>query len=162
MGTNLKANSPVVVAVDGSPASAAALRWAAAVVADHCELRVVTAHGAPTANVDFLSPVSLHWDMIEDGARAQARAAIIDVLGHDEVEHVVAAGSIEWVLAEQRDASMIVMGTRPRRTFLSRIRPSATNRVTGLVQCTVVSIPCDGGPQPGPAPSTHADELMSA
>ncbi|MGB5756179.1 MAG: universal stress protein [Acidimicrobiales bacterium] len=169
MRINLQSRYPVVVAVDGSPASVAALRWADAVVADHSELRVVTAHRAPTANVDFLSPVSVHWEMMEEGARIQARAAIIDALGHDDVEHVVAAGSIESVLADQRDASMIVMGTRPRRTLLSRIRPSATNRVTGMVDCTVVSVPSGGGPWPdqtqaaGAAPASgSADRLLSA
>ena len=101
MPINLRSRYPVVVAVDGSPASVAALRWADAMVADHSELRVVTAHRAPTANVDFLSPVALHWEMMEEGSRLQARAAIIDALGHDDVEHVVAAGSIESVLADR-------------------------------------------------------------
>ena len=57
-------------------------------------------------------------------------------------EHVVALGPIERVLDEHAaDAALVVVGTRRRRRWYQRLMGSAVNRVTGRLDCPVVSIP---------------------
>lgn len=133
---------PTVVAVDGSPESRAALQWAV----DHAQstgttLKIVTAYPQPSAEVEF-PPV--YVDIYGVAARERALEVIESVLGHRDVEHVVAEGAIDTVLVEHAEgASTIVIGTRPRRRFWHRFRPSLTNRITGRVDSTVISVPSD-------------------
>ena len=133
---------PTVVAVDGSPESRAALQWAV----DHAQstdttLKVVTAYPQPTAEVEF-PPV--YVDIYGVAASERALEVIESVLGHRDVDHVVAEGAIDTVLVEHSEgASTIVVGTRARRRFWHRFRPSLTNRITGRVESTVISVPYD-------------------
>ncbi len=131
---------PTVVAVDGSPESRAALQWAV----DHARtagttLKVVTAYPQPVTDVEF---PPLYADLYGVAARERALEVIESVLGHREVDHVVAEGAIDTVLVENGEgASTIVIGTRARRRFWHRFRPSLTNRITGRVNSTVISVP---------------------
>ena len=133
---------PTVVAVDGSLESRAALQWAA----DHARstgtnLKIVTAYPTPLAEVEF-PPV--YVDLYGVAARERALVIIESVLGHRDVDHVVAPGSIDAVLVEHAEgASSIIIGTRARGRFRHRFRRSLTNRVTGRVDATVISVPYD-------------------
>ncbi len=131
---------PTVVAVDGSLESRAALEWAA----DHARstgtsLKIVTAFPHPLVEVEF-PPIYL--DLYGVAARERALVVIESVLGHRDVDHVVAPGAIETVLASHAEgSSTVVIGTRARRRFWHRLRPSLTNRITGRVSSPVISIP---------------------
>lgn len=140
--TNATSTGPTVVAVDGSPESRAALHWAA----DHARttdttLKIVTAYPQPAAELEF-PPV--YVGLYGAAARQRALEVIESVLGHRNVDHVVAEGTIDTVLVEHAEgASTIVIGTRARRRFWHRFRPSLTNRITGRVDSTVISVPYD-------------------
>ena len=135
--------SRVLVAVDGSPSSIAALRWARRhAESNRMELLVVTAYMRPHAIADVNAMyLDLH-DAAAEGARERSRRAITEVFGSGIVDHIVTEGSIEDLLVEHADPdSVIVIGTRSRVKFWHRFRPSLTNRITGRVECTVISVP---------------------
>ena len=130
----------IVVAVDGSLESLAALHWAV----DHAAstdstLKIVTAFPHPLTEAEF---PPRYVDVYGVAARERALVVIESVLGHRDVDHVVAAGTIEHVLMEHAaGASTIVIGTRARRRFWHRYRRSLTNRIAGRVDSTVISVP---------------------
>ena len=136
----------VVVAVDGGPASIAALTWARDTLIDPGDrIRIVTAYSSPLV----ASEVPIRAEDLHD-ARGRAQQAAADavrtVFGTDRpgavTEHVVAMGPIEAVLDKHvADAALVVVGTRRRRRWRERFRGSTTNRVTGRLNCPVVSIP---------------------
>lgn len=134
------ADEPTVVAVDGSPESRAALQWAVEHArATGTALKIVTAYPQPVTEVEY-PPV--YVDLYGVAARERALEVIEFVLGHSDVDHVVAEGAIDTVLVEHAEgASTIVIGTRARRRFWHRFRPSLTNRITGRVDSTVISVP---------------------
>lgn len=152
----------VVVAVNGTAESIAALRWAAATADDaSMQLLIVTAFSRAHVGVD--APISCHDLQVdaEESARAAARRAIDAVFGatwgdHPDrhatrpVRHVVDVGSIDAVLDRYATgAAMIVIGTRLRRRWWHRFRSSTTNRVTGAATCPVISIPSTVALPPG-------------
>jgi len=138
------ATSPgrTVVAVDGSPESRAALEWAV----DHARAtdtapKIVTAYPQPVTEGEF-PPV--YVDLTGSAARERALKVIESVLGHRDVDHVVAEGAIDTVLAEHAEGASTIVITRSRRRFWHRFRPSLTNRITGRVDSTIISVHYDG------------------
>ncbi len=133
---------PILVAVDGSRESTAALRWAVDYAERaNCDVRVITTYREPQTPSYSAGGYWESWIESEKTARERAEAAMVDVLGHAEIDHLVMLGPIERALEEFSDeASMIVVGTRATDTWLSRFRASVTNRITGAVDCPVVSI----------------------
>ena len=136
----------VVVAVDGGPASIAALTWARDALIDPTDrIRIVTAYSSPIV----ASEVPIRTEDIHDARESAQHAAAIavrTVFGTDRpgavTEHVVAFGPIEAVLDKHAsDVAFVVVGTRRRRRWRERLRGSTTNRVTGRLTCPVVSIP---------------------
>ena len=142
----------ILVAVDGSPESRAALKWAV----DHARatgaaLKIVTAYPQPVTEAEF---PPLYVDLTGVAARERALEVIESVLGHRDVNHVLAQGAIDTVLIEHAEgASAIVIGTRARRSFWHRFRPSLTNRITGRIDSTVISVPYHDAAHTGPASS---------
>lgn len=135
---------PIVVAVNGSATSLAALRWAAdAARSEGRRLVVVTAFLEPFIPGEIVAASMLHLTASESDARRRARAVIDHVLEGDDVEweHVVAMASIDDLLRRVADdAEMIVVGTRPA-TWRTRLRGSVSRRLSGRVPCPVVAIP---------------------
>ncbi len=156
----------VVIAVDGQRSSIAALTWARdSLIQPDDRVRIVTAYSSPL----IASEVPIRTEDLID-ARERAQQAALDairlVFGGQQpgsgFEHVVALGPIERVLEEQTaDAALVVVGTRRRRRWYQRLTGSAVNRVTGRLDCPVVSIPDamfhppDLGPQPSPDNSSE-------
>lgn len=135
----------VVVGVDGSSASAGALRWAVDHIDDGTAIRVVTAFAHPHSTVDLpMSYVDL-YDAARIGARERAEDVLDEVLGDDRsvvVEHIVAPGSIDDVISQHTDdVDMVVLGTQSRRRWRDRLRSSTTNRLTGHITVPVISVP---------------------
>ena len=136
----------VVIAVDGQRASIAALTWARdSLIQPNDRVRIVTAYSSPL----IASEVPIRTEDLTD-ARTRAFQAALDavelVFGTQRpgpgFEHVVALGPIERVLDEHAaDAALVVVGTRRRRRWYERLMGSAVNRVTGRLDCPVVSIP---------------------
>ena len=154
---NTRVADTVVVAVDGSAESAAALRWAAAeATRAGLALRIVTAYQQPHVTSDTAGAYWDHTFAVEDAARSHAADTIARVLDIEACfDPVVACGSVESLLrAHSTDAALIVIGTRRKDTWYHEVRGSVTNRITGSVSCPVVSIPL-------PAPDPQVGPVMS-
>ncbi len=143
---------PIVVAVDGSDESAAALAWAAGRAAGTGErLRVVTSYEPPLPSTDVADE---YWRALLEAkrtARRRAEASITDVVGHADVDHVLHLGPVERVLVEiSREASLLVVGNRPSMSWWSRLRGSIADRIKDAAACPVVSVPADSAVVPEP------------
>jgi nucleotide-binding universal stress UspA family protein len=133
----------VVVGVDGSAGSEAALGWAVEEASRwDAELHVVHAWRYPylgvRAGAGELVPL-IHEDAqhVLDDAVTRARDAGLSVTGH-LVEHVEAAGLIE--VAEQVGADVVVVGSRGRGGFTSLLLGSVSTAVATHAPCAVVVI----------------------
>lgn len=138
-------NKPMVVAVDGSAESEHALRWAvdqASLIG--CPLRIVTCY-QHFYDVGEAAGVSWgHFESTKRSAQAQAFQVIERVMGTTDVDHVLSLGPVDSVLIDHSsEASMLVIGTRSSFGIRGKLRPSTTDRVTGKVNCPVISIPLD-------------------
>jgi nucleotide-binding universal stress UspA family protein len=146
VGDDSRSRRTIVIAVDGRPPSIAALTWARdSLIQPDDRIRIVTAYTSPLIASEV--PIRTE-DLVEahDHARRAARDAVQLVFGsrHADavVDHVVALGPIERVLdTHAAEATLVVVGTRPRRRWRERLRGSTTNRVTGRLNCPVISIP---------------------
>ncbi len=134
---------PIVVAVDGSDASAAALAWAAGRVAGTGErLRIVTSYEQPFPATDVAGEYWRELMVAKRTARERAEATLADVLGHTDVDHALHLGPLERVLVDlSAEASLIVVGHRSSTTWWSRRRGSVADRIKDAAACPVVSVP---------------------
>ena len=133
---------PIVVGVDGSDESVAALRWAA----EHAEavgarIRAVTAFTAPAARTGSALGYVEDFEVAEAIAATHAGQALDRAGIAQPIERLVAAGPADEVIARHAsDASLIVLGTRDTSRWHSRLRGSLTNRLSGRAPCPVVSV----------------------
>lgn len=136
-------SKPIVVAVDGSQESAAALAWAIGRAAGTGErLRAVTTYEQPFPANDVAGDYWRDLLAAKRAARSRAEIAIIDVLGHTDVDHVLHMGPVERVLADlSPEASLVVVGNRPSATWWGRLRGSVAERIRDTAACPVVSVP---------------------
>lgn len=135
----------VVVGVDGSPGSSAALAWAAhEAKLRGAVLRVVHGWSIPA----MVYPVYMTAEAFE-GLPAQARqrveAQITEVLGPRPtitVESVVDEGRpAEVVLQAAKGADMVVVGSRGRGGFAGLLLGSVSSQVAHHAPCPVVIVP---------------------
>jgi nucleotide-binding universal stress UspA family protein len=139
----------IVVGVDGSAASSAALDFAAAEAALRgARLRAVcvweipvTAFGdgmVPTVAPDMFDAYRAHAEEVVDEALARVHAA------HPAVacEKAVVEGLPAGVLVEEaEDAAMVVVGSRGRGGFKSLLLGSVSQQVVHHARCPVVVVP---------------------
>jgi nucleotide-binding universal stress UspA family protein len=140
---------PVVAAVDGTEQSLRALDWAAdeavirglplrAVFAFEWPLRRVAAKGAPEFDADGFA------DRVVDEARARAQARAPGVA----VEAVHVDGDAAPVLlAQARDAEVLVLGSRGLGSLGSALLGSTGMELAATAACPVVVVPSG---EPGP------------
>jgi nucleotide-binding universal stress UspA family protein len=140
----------VVVGVDGSEASAAALRFAA----EEARLRggtLVAVHAwtfMPPAAVGDpgvipVAAVTLMEDLEAERAAATAlvEESVADVLGDAEVEVLAAEGSAGEVLVEAAaGADLVVVGSRGRGGLKSALLGSVSGHVANHAPCPVVIV----------------------
>ena len=138
----------IVVGVDGSGHSRAALEWAVREAAvRHAPLTVVTVHQAP---VEYLGSAVDHaqdHDLAEPYRRAAQDALdrVFAETGEARPESVtvqsVNGTPAEALLAAARDADMLVVGSRGAGGFPRSLMGSVSSQVTRHAICPVVVIP---------------------
>lgn len=132
----------VVVGVDGSPQALAALRWAAQYAqASGAALRAVTAWRYPTTY-----GIAPDWSEAHFAADAaeQLRASVSAALGDSPpvlVETAVIEGRPAPVLlAEARDADLLVVGSHGRGHFAGMLVGSVSTHCVEHAACPVVVV----------------------
>ncbi|HET9256402.1 MAG TPA: universal stress protein [Pseudonocardiaceae bacterium] len=143
----------LVVGVDDSPDSRLALEYAVAEAALHgAVLRVVSAFdSAGKFGARYGVPIPVSDQQIAEKVRAETVALINDVIGTQpdppEVEVVVQAGAVGWVLTEaSADADMLIVGHRGRGEIASALLGSVGLHCVLHAQCPVTVIRPRGEP----------------
>lgn len=149
---------PVVVGVDGSVPSRAALRWASRYAARAGQrLDVVLAWHLP-ADSGWSLPLPGDWNPEED-ARATLDAEVADVLGpgpHPGVTTTTVEGPAAQVLADaSRTASVVVVASRGHGKLAGMLLGSVSEHLAAHARCPVVIVHGDG-PVTAPAPPGRA------
>ena len=135
----------IVVGVDGSEHARRALAWALDEARLHgASVRAVTAwNSVPMAA--FAGGPTLDFAALEDGGRAVLDHALegADTNGLAEpVERVLVAGSAAGaIVAEAKDATLVVVGARGLGGLKSLLLGSVSHQVAHHVPCPVVVIP---------------------
>lgn len=144
---------PIVVGIDGSPASEAALRWA---------LTMQAGTGSPVRAVMVASPPVLPVSSLDGFAalpdpdpfdaavllQRTVNRAIADPVARAAIEQrVVMGGVLDSLLAQAGDASLLVIGQSGRS--LGRRLLSTARQVVVRAPCPVVVVP------PGPPIPAH-------
>lgn len=151
MDANVPAGS-VVVGVDGSPASAAALRWGLrAAGLRGLELWLVCGFAWPPAALSY-SLLPEVW--IDEDLRRNAVKSMDELVGSAaelapgvRVGGVVLDGTPAAVLVEEsRRAAIVVVGTRGSGGFVGMRLGSVSHHVAMHAECTVVVVPADHDP----------------
>ncbi|CAL8900100.1 universal stress protein UspA [Kocuria varians] len=140
----------IVVGVDGSDQSYAALHWAAREARRRvAPLHVVTAYSVPmiggsTFDVGYagFDDAAMNRAVAELVADARRRVAELDV----DVRSTVEAGDPSGVLVElSRDAQLLVLGSRGRGGLIGRLLGSVSTAVPAHAHCPVGIIPLQWG-----------------
>ena len=138
----------IVVGVDGSAGSMAALAWAGEEAAVHdATLVCVAAWEPPVVYGSGFAPVpSLPPDgAYEDAARSQLDGAVDRVLGSRDrpvVERLVVEGPPgEVLLTAASDADLLVVGSRGHGSIVGMLLGSVSQHVAHHAKCPVVIIP---------------------
>lgn len=136
----------IVVGVDDSDNSRAALRWALdEASARHAEVRVVHAWHVPyVGDLSYTSAIMLRSEDFEKAAQA-----ILDKVLHDEdtsaaakVEAALVRDSAARALVEAaKDADLLVVGSRGLGGFRELLLGSTSSQVVHHAPCPVVVVP---------------------
>lgn len=136
----------VVVAVDGSPASNNAVRWAANTAAKRdVPLRLASSYTLPQFlySEGMVPPQELYDDLQRETLRKidDAREIALSVNPDLRIGHAVAEGSpIDMLLEMSRDAAMIVMGSRGLGGLSGMVLGSVSGAVVSHASCPVVVV----------------------
>ncbi|WP_055586704.1 universal stress protein [Peterkaempfera griseoplana] len=143
---------PVVVGVDGSPASLEAVRTAAhEAVLRGTALRLVHAFGwpslRPSPDVPPWNPAAAGVRELVDGTLAGAEQRARQVAPHLDITREVTVGEPLTVLEiESRTASLVVVGSRGLSAFGSLLLGSTAVHLAAHGRCPVLVV--RGGPNP--------------
>ncbi|MGW1347353.1 universal stress protein, partial [Kribbella sp. NPDC002412] len=146
-------NRPILIGYDGSPASLAALRWAAAEAGRQLlPLRVV--HVAPWPIVRSVTGAAVM--LRQDSIRAAAERLLDQACRFIRAEYPGLAIEVEVVfgdtapvlLREATDAAVLVLGSTGLGEFRELAAGSVTTHVATHAHCPVVAVPAGWTPQP--------------
>jgi nucleotide-binding universal stress UspA family protein len=135
----------IVVGVDGSPQSRAALSWAAAEAADHQSDLVVLSVWEPGLIPPSGNPSVGHTPVrTSEGAAEELVTVIREELGDEPpvlVQPRVAQGNPAQVLIESsEDADLLVVGTRGHGGFKGLVLGSVSQHVAAYAKCAVTVV----------------------
>lgn len=138
------AASRIVVGVDGSPHSIAALQWAAHVAPQlncHIEAISVWTYPASTAMEHVSMPEP---SLFEDAARASLHSALDEAFGaskpHGLQTRVVEGYPATELIDASKSAAMLVVGSRGRGGFVGMLLGSVSARCAEHATCPVVVV----------------------
>ncbi|MFF0777961.1 universal stress protein [Streptomyces sp. NPDC003720] len=133
----------VVVGIDGSPSSYAALRWAVR----YAELVGATVDAVTAWELPGLygwSGPAVDMDVDRDEARDRMRQELTDVLGADAAgsvrTHVVHGNPADVLLRAAEGAEALVVGSRGRGGFTRALLGSVGQHLTQHATCPVVLV----------------------
>lgn len=136
------AQGRIVVGVDGSEASQAALRWAARQAQLTGERLVVVAAWEYPTSFGWAPAYPSDWD--PEGDARKALAEVVDqVLGAErpEVDLEVAEGHPAPILVEaSQDADLLVVGSRGHGAFAGMLLGSVSEHCVSHAHCPVVVV----------------------
>ena len=136
----------IVAAVDGSPASDNAVRWAANAAAKRdVALRLAASYSMPQFLYaeGMVPPQELYDDLLRETMQRidDARALALEVAPELRIGHAVAEGSpIDMLLEMSREAGMIVMGSRGLGGLSGVMLGSVSGAVVSHAYCPVVVV----------------------
>lgn len=147
----------IVVGIDGSPESAAALRWAVE-EARLREARVEAVHAwnyVPMTTTADSGLVPMAWtestelmDATHEAAGRAAEEQVETVLGagHDVAVTLVQGDASDALLESAKGADLLVVGNRGRGALKEALLGSTSGRVADRAPCPVVIVraPADG------------------
>jgi nucleotide-binding universal stress UspA family protein len=151
----------IVVGVDGSPSSVAALRLAASLMPLAGDMiRAVTVWQYPLA-FGLHAPIDWNYEELAGKALDQALLEAFPT-GHPcAIERQVLHGLPALTLIdESRDASMVVVGSRGHGGFRDLLLGSVSRLVSERAQCPVLV--CHGGVHPDELPAVELPAEVSA
>jgi nucleotide-binding universal stress UspA family protein len=139
--------SRIVVGVDGSDASAAALRWALRRAArTGGSVEAVTGLSTPLMTGYLEATVAFDPGALQDAAATEVEAALHDAVAATGVDvstswQVVEGSAARVLLEAGRGASLLVVGSRGRGAFASAVLGSVSQQVAHHTPCPLVIIP---------------------
>jgi nucleotide-binding universal stress UspA family protein len=133
---------PIVVGIDGSPGSIAALRWAATEARCHGRpLTAIYVLGPPAYYGFAMVPMPDMGEALMEGAQAGLEGALMEVFGDqrpaDLGSEVREGDPAEVMIGASTEASLLVVGARGRGGFLLG---SVTDRCVHHAVCPVVVV----------------------
>ncbi|MFJ9771379.1 universal stress protein [Kitasatospora sp. NPDC101157] len=146
----------IVVGIDGSEPSKAALRWAV----NQAVLTGATVHAV--AAWEYPSLYGWFAPMVDEGFEQAARrtltAEVDEVIGPERPvvirESLVLGHAAEVLLEASEDADLLVLGSRGRGTFARTLLGSVSTRCAVHGGCPVVIVRSDGTASSPPPPAT--------
>lgn len=137
----------IIVGVDGSPESLAALRWAQALAGDSASVRAVLVWSYPVgtgADMGFGGATAIPYEELENDAQRVLEQAL-EAVPADDVERtsevLVAASASGGLLAEAESADLLVVGTRSHSTFDRLIAGSVAIQCAQHATCPFIAVP---------------------
>ena len=136
----------VIVAVDGSPASDNAVRWAAnTAMKRNIPLRLAASYSMPQFLYaeGMIPPQEVFDDLQRETLKTvdRAREIALEVAPDLRIGHAVAEGSpIDMLLEMSREATMVVMGSRGLNGLSGLVLGSVSAAVVSHAYCPVVVV----------------------
>jgi nucleotide-binding universal stress UspA family protein len=143
--TGCKTPTVIVVGIDGSAGSRAALRFAAEESGlRQIKLKVVSAWHVPEGVYMQPTYMDLDLDTLRQGAGDIAEQQVVDVMGAERakaVEVVIREGNAaQALLAESHGAEMLVVGSRGHGGFAGLLLGSVSQQCAAHASCPVVVV----------------------
>lgn len=151
--------SRIVVGVDGSPNSIAALRWAVAEAALRgASVEAVTVFHVPYGGGSPVMPLMLDPEDFRVGAAAELAKAVKEVdassLGAPIIETTVEGGASAMLVVAGERADLLVVGARGHGGLTGMLLGSVSRQVSEHADVPVVIVPA-------PRPSSDDDQTTA-
>jgi nucleotide-binding universal stress UspA family protein len=134
----------IVVGVDGSDGSRAALRWAAHQAAvTGSRLHAVMTFHVPFGMYGYQLPTTVEHDVRTDSQQALAdvvREVLGDAPGVDVAASVVDGAPAPTLIEASREADLLVVGSRGHGAFVGMLLGSVTQHCVSNAACPVVVV----------------------